>query len=263
MKFFITICLISLGTLANASSGCLVNSGKKVRIDTKCKCLETKTCAVPAKLKYSKKFFETKRADNSPVFDSNEKLAYEKLYKLYNNIMELKGQGKDDTEEAKKNYFELDKLNSEISIMLHKRHPEVMSAFKKRYAEKSKKRKELRAKTDLAIKKFLKNKDANSLPLGLSSTTPLNSKPVENSGVKESIKAVNSSVPEQVLPNGSVGSERFTDYDKKEIVKSLNKERQEISEDDSLFDIISKTYRGKAYKRLWAPENLENSEESQ
>ena len=38
--------------------------------------------------------------------------------------------------------------------------------------------------------------------------------------------------------------------DKKNIIKNIKSADYEKNEDDSLFDIISKTYKGKAYKKL-------------
>ena len=255
LKIYIALFTLITSFSAQAASGCLVRAGKKMQIDPKCKCLETKTCATPEKLKYSKKFFDAKKPNNTPLFSDKEKVAYEKSYKLFNQIMELKAQGKGDSNEIKKIYFELDKVNSELSILLHKNHPEVMNNFKKRYAEKSKARKEQREKTEKAIKDFLASNGAKPIAGQASPAQPVASKQTEPLKVKE--PAVNAAPVVATTPESAPKTDGLSDEDKKDILRKLNKEELNVKEDDSLFEIISKTYKGKAYKRLWAPKDLE------
>ena len=244
--------LFLVNFVAEANTGCLVYEGKRMKIDPTCKCVETKSCAKPVKLTYDKKFFDTKKPNNKPVFSAKEKAAFEKYYSLFNQIMELKSVGKGDSPEIKSLYFDLDKLNSEISILLHANQPEVMKNAKKRYTEQSKKRALKRAETEKAIRKFLQSKEG--LPLAKSVPQPVVKE--LKSQVAEK-KPVVSPAPVVVGQNSTVASERFSEDEKKDIVKKLNSENLEIKEDDTLFDIISKTYKGKAYKKLWAPKDLE------
>lgn len=256
MKIYIALFTLIASFSAQAASGCLVRAGKKMQIDPKCKCLETKTCAAPEKLKYSKKFFDAKKPNNTPLFSDKEKVAYEKSYKLFNQIMELKAQGKGDSNEIKKIYFELDKVNNELSVLLHKNHPEVMNNFKKRYAEKSKARKEQREKTDKAIKDFLASNGSKPIAGQSSPAMPAASKQVEPLKEKEPAVVV-APVAATIHENPPTRADGLSDDDKKEILRKLSKEELNVKEDDSLFEIISKTYKGKAYKRLWAPKDLE------
>lgn len=262
MKKYIALLLFVSSFSAQAASGCLVRAGKKMQLDPKCKCLETKTCAAPEKLKYSKKFFEAKKPNNTPLFSEKEKVAYEKSYKLFNQIMELKAKGQGDSEEIKKLYFELDKTNSEISVLLHKNHPEVMKDFKKRYEVKSKARQEKRKKTDLAIKEFLASNGTKTM--AKTSTEPFPTKPAaEPAKAKTPAPEKASSVVTTPVAESSVETEGLSAEDKKEILRKLNKEKLEVTEEDSLFEIISKTYKGKAYKKLWAPKDIEEKSNEQ
>ena len=258
MKIYMALFLFITSFAVEAGTGCLVYEGKRMKIDPTCKCVEKNACAKPVKLKYDTKFFETKKPNNKPVFSAKEKAAFEKYYGLFNQIMELKSVGKGDSPEIKALYFDLDKLNSEISILLHTNQPEVMKNAKKRYTEQSKKRALKRAETDNAIRKFLQSKDG--IPLAKSVPQPavkeLKSQVAEK-------KPVSSPAPVAVVGQNPVASgERFSDDEKKDIVKKLNNENLEIKEDDSLFDIISKTYKGKAYKKLWAPKDLEEPQKT-
>lgn len=262
MKLYIALTLALPTFLASfsaqAASGCLVRTKTKVVIDPACKCLETKSCAKQGKLQYSKKFFDAKNADGKAIFSAQEKAAYEKSYKLLNEINELKSQGKGSSAEIKKVYFELDKVNSEISILLHKNHPDFMAKQKKRYVEKSKQRKEQSLKREKAIKDFLA-KEKNSLGAQQPALKP--SQPVE-----QKPKSIVTQAPEAVVAPAQVPikdaqakTDTLSDDDKKEILRKLNKEKLEVTEEDSLFDIISKTYKGKAYQKLWEPKKLEDT----
>lgn len=260
MKIYIALFTLLTSITAQAASGCLVRAKDKVVVDPKCKCLETKSCATQGKLNYSKKFFDAKKPNGTALFSEKEKVAYEKSYKLLNQIYELKSQGKADSPEIKKVYFELDKVNNEISILLHKNHPAFMAKQKKRYAEKSKQRKEQNAKRDKAIKEFLATKGK----------APLAQQPTPAAKEIESIKNKPAPLPsvatevsparKQEAPQESLAkTDGLSDDDKKDILRKLNKEQLEVTEDDSLFDIISKTYKGKAYKKLWAPKDIEEN----
>ncbi len=263
MKKYIALFLFVSSFSAQAASGCLVRAGKKMQLDPKCKCLETKTCATPEKLKYSKKFFEAKKPNNTPLFSEKEKVAYEKSYKLFNQIMELKAKGQGDSQEIKKLYFELDKTNSEISILLHKNHPEIMKDFKKRYEVKSKARQEQRKKTDLAIKEFLSSNGKKPLAQNATNASPVPAQAVAPVKAKTTppVATGASSIAPAPAANESAVAETggLSAEDKKEILRKLNKEKLEVTQEDSLFEIISKTYKGKAYKKLWAPKDLEEN----
>ena len=155
MKFLTVILgltFLNIVSAAEDSSGCLVRIGKRVVVDPQCKCLEKKLCVTPKKLVASKKFFDTKDANDKKIFSDQEKKAYEETYKLMNKIMELKAQGKGNSPEIKKHYFQLDKLNSELAIMLHKNHPKVMANATQRINEKSKIRKERNIQREAKIK---------------------------------------------------------------------------------------------------------------
>ena len=139
------------------SSGCLVKIGKKIVVDPQCKCLEKKLCVTPKKFTASKVFFETRDENNNKLFSSQEKKYYEETYNLMNKIMELKAQGKGNSPEIKNHYFQLDKLNSDLAISLHKNHSRVMASLNKRNNENSKKRKEKNDQREARIKDFFNN----------------------------------------------------------------------------------------------------------
>lgn len=258
LKIYIALITLLTSISAQAASGCLVLAKDKVVVDPKCKCLETKSCATQGKLSYSKKFFDAKKPNGTALFSEKEKVAYEKSYKLLNQIYELKSQGKGDSPEIKKVYFELDKVNNEISILLHKNHPDFMAKQKKRYVEKSKQRKEQSAKRDKAIKEFLASQGKKPLAQQLPVAKPAEA--AKSKVVSQPAAPVPETTQKAVAAQDvNAKVDGLSDDDKKDILRKLNKEQLEVTEDDSLFDIISKTYKGKAYKKLWAPKDIEEA----
>ncbi len=249
MKFlaaFFSLVLLNTVTLAEDSSGCLVRMGKKIVVDPQCKCVEKKLCVTPKKLVASKKFFDTKDANDKKIFSDQEKKAYEETYKLMNQIMELKAQGKGNSPEIKKHYFQLDKVNSELAILLHKNHPKVMASATKRNSEKSKARKERNIQREAKIKAFLENQQG----VTPNSKLAAKSEPEIKKDNKPTGDVIAPAVSATVTPQVEVKAGELSQSEKKFILQNVKKETYDSNEDDSLFEIISKTYKKNAYPKL-------------
>lgn len=241
--------IIASSAFAEDPSGCIVMAKKKLAIDVECKCLKTKSCATPRKLKYSEKFFSAKDENSKNLFSEKEKKAHKESYELFNKIMELKAKGLGSSEEIKALYFRLDNVNNELAILQHQNHPAYMKATKKRLEEKSKERKTRDARLKNRFHDLVSGKE------GVASSTPVPAKVVEEKvvPVKEIknetsvVAAPEKSVTQPTSPSG------LSNEEKKVILNNVDKNKYEVSEEDSLFDIISKSYKSKAYKKLLAP----------
>lgn len=250
MLAILSFVLINTAVLAEVPSGCLIANGKKVGIDTFCKCLETKSCLTPKKFGAGKTFFETRDAKDRKLFSDKEKLAYEESFKITNTIMELNSKGLGNSEEAKKAYFQLDKVNAEISILLFKNHPDVMKKIAKNYKEKSKIRKEERLQLEKRALAFVNNKSSESTKFSLEPELAAKPEPV--------LKPVKESAP--VSAKTSIGhvaavekTDGISEEEKSFILDNIKVKDNKVQENDSLFEIVSKTYKARAYQQLLAP----------
>ncbi len=255
---FVTCLFLHWAAIADEPAGCLIASGKKVRIDTKCKCLDTKSCLSPKKFAAGKAFFEATDAKNKKLFSEKEKQAYTESFKLVNIIMELNSQGKGNSEEIRKHYIALDKINSEISIMLFKNHPETMKVIGKSYKEQSALRKEKRLRMEERALLFVSNKSSTALsklPVGSSLTTA-----ATTTGSGTSTNSLLKPHEKGAVMNSASMIKRvdeMSDDEKSFILKNIHEKDNKIQENDSLFDIISKTYKARAYRWLLTPKEIQ------
>lgn len=226
-------------------SGCLVKVKKRIVSDPACKCAVKKICAKAKTFTYSKKFFDSKDINNKALFSDKEKKAYQESYKVLNKIMELKSSGKGKSPEITKYYIQLEKINAEIDALLRKNHPKFTAATDKRQSEQAQKRKVRNEKRDKLINEFLENQ-GKIPPVRAAAPKPA----VEHTVQLQKTQPAPASVTPVLVTQKTDG---LSNDDKEIILKNLKDSEYEVKEDDSLFDIISKTYKSKAYKRLLAP----------
>lgn len=231
---------------ADAPSGCLVKTKNKVLFDPQCKCLEKKLCASPTKIVYKDSNFSQKNVDGKFLYSDKEKKIHKDSYESYNKIMELKSQGKGDSEEIKEHYMKLAKLNAEVFESYKKNHPDTHKLIvnaneraKKRISEKQAKR-----------MKGMPTIDTNSLAEASPTKIEEGKKIVVPTA--QVVRSEASSSPASVS-NPVIGREQLSNEDKKHILKNIKYSDKERNNEDSIFDIISKKYVNRAYKDLLAP----------
>jgi hypothetical protein len=197
---------------------------------------------------------------NKPVFSDKEKKLFKETYDLTNKLNNLKAVGKGDTKEAKALYFKLDKVNSDLSIELYKNKNNNIKEITRKYAAISKKKKEKDQKRLKEIKAYLATKKVEPMI-----ASPVKSGQSQVVVGKEKIKTEqaqpmaikNESSNTAPLPIAKDSSE-LSSEDKANILNNIKTKDLEVHENDSLFDIVSKAYKGKAYKKLLAPNPTEN-----
>lgn len=227
--------------------GCLVKTKNKVLLDPECKCLEKKLCAAPVKILYKEENFSRRDpVTGHDVYSDKEKQLHKDSYETYNKIMLLKSQGLGDSAEIKEHYAKLNKLDQAILESYKKNHP---VAHKLIMSSKEK------AVKKLAKKLKVKPESVSYAPAPESTPSEklADSKKVEK--VQE-VKAIEPAPVEVKAARAVAHENNLSKEDKKNIINNIKSGDYEKNEDDSLFDIISKTYKGKAYKKL-----LEEKEE--
>ena len=241
------VSLFSIVTLAGDLSGCLVYDGKKLITDVNCACVTSNSCAKFQKLKFDSDFFNSKDKKDKNLFPENLKNSYKASYEQYNKIIELKSQGKGNSEEIKEYYQKLDKTNGEVRQQLIKAQPLFMAKKRLEYAAFLEKKKLSADKIAENIQNFVSGSSTQKLNLSKStlSSPAHNSSSSMNSelGVKSSKFSV--SLQEQKTSDSS--------EENKYILRNLKAEKYQVDDQDSLFDVISKTYFKKAYKDLLSP----------
>ena len=248
LKIFISglILLISTSALAEQPSGCMVYDGKKLIPDVKCLCVATNQCAKFKQIDYSPTFFNSVDVSGKAVFSEKLKKSYKDSYSLYNEVVSLKANGQGNTPEIKALYKKLDKVNQEIRTELIKTKPEFMAKKKKIYEKAMEDRK-------LSSDEIKKNMQ----DFATASGSAINSKPrassVKKAAAVEAPKKVPASAEGVVASKNAPKKEDAPDTDKEFMLKSVDREKYEVNQDDSLFDIITKTYKKRAYKKLLAP----------
>ena len=253
-----------------APSGCIVRNGKKINVDVNCKCLDSKTCLTPKKLEYNAGFFDSVDKSGNGVFSSKEKALFKKTYELTSQINNLKAIGKGDSSEVKDLYFDLATVNSELSVELYKNKNIDNKKIQNSYANVVKNKKNKDAKRLKNINSYLSqgksslSKTSDSAPVSKEQAPTENIRPVENNNSSNQIAHKSSFSPEDSSTTQVAKSNDLSNEDKKNILKNLHKQDLEVKEEDSLFEIITKAYKGRAYKRLLEPEpNKENLENKQ
>jgi hypothetical protein len=271
LMFVLSACFLSFNVYAQeAPSGCIVKNGKKINVDVNCKCLESKTCLTPKKLEYNAGFFDSVDKSGNSVFSSKEKALFKKTYELTSQLNNLKSIGKGDSSEAKDLYFDLAKVNSELSIELYKNKNIDNKKIQSSYANVVKNKKNKDAKRLKNINSYLSKSQSSLSKAGDSAQAPKDLPPAGNINPVEKNNGSNQTVQKSPLSSEdsstiqTAKTNDLTNEDKKNILKNLHKQDLEVNEEDSLFEIITKAYKGKAYKRLLEPEpikeNLENKQ---
>lgn len=255
LAIFISLSILTNLQAAEKARGCLIRVDKKIRVDVKCECIQKKNCLKPKKFEYSTKFFDSKDVKNKPVFSEKEKKLFKETYDLTNKLNDLKAVGKGDTKEAKSLYFKLDKVNTDLSIELYKNKNNNIKEITKKYAAISKKKKEKDQKRLKEIKAYLATNKVEPIL-----ASPVKSGQSQVVVGKEKIKIeqaqpVNSKQESTNVapPPIAKDSSGLSNEDKANILNSIKSKDLEVHENDSLFDIVSKAYKGKAYKKLLEP----------
>ncbi len=227
--------------------GCLVKSQKKILLDPSCKCLEKKLCATPAKIEYNEKNFSRKESNGKSTYSEQEKKMHKESYEVYNKIMALKSQGKGDSPEIKEYYFKLASLDSAILASYKKNHPLahnlIQNAQKKAQVKTSQKLKNIQ-------KAIRENKESPTKENPKLASIDKNINIEQKESPLPTEKANNTSAPKEAQVTLSKNDNQLSNEDKKNILQNLKSSEYNVKEEDSLFDIISKKYKDKAYKVL-------------
>lgn len=246
---FILVCslfnIVNGVLAAESTGGCLVRTQEKTLFDPTCKCLEKKLCASPTKIKYKEESFARKNSKGMSIYPEKEKKLHKDSYEVYNKIIELKSQGKGDSQEAKGYYLKLTKLNSAILESYKKNHPHAEKVIQN---SQEKARKKISQKLKQREKTIL-DEMKKSVGYDIASTD-----------LKEKVENIQHQLNHEVIPKKNINpalvsqsetdNRRLSSEDRKIILKSLKPSDYNKDQDDSIFDIISKTYKSRAYKEL-------------
>lgn len=208
----------------------------KLIVDERCQCLQKNNCAKYSPLNLNDNLYKKSTDKNGkPIFNNDEQTKMKKSLELFNKIVELKSQGKGKSEEVKSLYVQLDKLNYDVRKSMLTLHAEVLAPSKAKYKanleEQKKKNEKLREK----IADYLKNGSIRT-PI-LVSKQPETTAPTKTLETKKAVKEARK-------------EESTAKVEKEEILKNINPEKLKREEDDSLFDIVTKTYKRTAYPVL-------------
>ena len=245
------LCLLSSFTLAQEEnrSGCLVRAEKRLVVDVNCVCLKSNSCMKFEKFKPSAAFFNEKLENGKPLFSEKEKSYFSQSYDHLNNIMELKSQGLGKSQAIKEHYILLDKNNQTLRKSLMKNNPAFFAKTKKAYLKNMENKKKLNKATATSLMHILNSKsismDTAAIPSDKAQKKEVTPKLVKSQLSVPASPRSKAAVPVSV-PAKDRSEEEF-------ILKNVDREKYEIKEDDSLFDIITKTYKRRAYKELLAP----------
>lgn len=254
------IFLYSLSAFPEDLSGCLVSDGKKLITDATCLCSKKKECASFEKINFKSDFFNGRDEKNKALFPEKLKDSYKEADNLFNKVIELKAAGKGHSDEIKEVYLKLDKTNNSIRKQLIKAQPAFMERAKKNYLEKLNARQLQAENIENHLKSFMSG--SNSKFVASNGSSSSSSGEINNPApVARAVRAVKKAVAAQV--NNSEAStlssvdgakkEEVSSSEKEFILKHMDNKWYEVNQDDSLFDIVSKTYKKRAYKTLLTP----------
>jgi len=248
IRFAILTFLYSLSTVRAADeSGCLIRSGKSLKLDENCACLQNQSCVKFKKFTADETLLNQTDSRGRGLFTNNEKSKMRDSFKVYDQIIKLRLAGKANSDEIKDLYKELDTLNKD-----------VRSSFLKtqgRYLDKSKSvyRKSLNQLSDQKLANLKVATDSVNDKVDLSK---FRSVVAEEEKSKKAVKvesAKKESRAQQVAVSEKNAETLKTDIENEMILKNIKPEKLERGESDSLFDIITKSYMKSAYPKLLKP----------
>lgn len=236
---------------ADNLSGCLSKGGAgRLIIDKSCDCVKNKTCATFKPKKLSKELYDSEGINKNKTFSSLEKNKLQESYDLFYKIMELKASGQGKSDEIKSLYIKLDKLNLDVRKSLLKNHSADYATFKKSYSKDQGDRKKRNEKMLKRIGVLIKNDSqllANNPEKIVESPTEVINE--QAAAVENSPSANMASVPSAVSPVVASIAKEENQF----ILENIKPKKLQRSNDDSLFEIITKSYQRAAYPILLAP----------
>lgn len=238
--------------------GCLVNLNKKsLGIDPSCKCKETNICFKFNPVKQSEELLGVTEKNGRAVYSQDFKTKSRESASVFNQIIALKAEGKGSSAEIKELYVKLDKLNSAVRKNLltnHSKHfSQIKSGYQKQLSTASQRETKLKdriakylgdPKSQLdSIKSSIAASSANKTNPAPSSDTQEPSKEKEVVGGTSTTSSENFNSSSAMLANLPVYNSEILEQDKaKEMSKMLEQMDLERTDDDSIFDIITKRY---------------------
>ena len=231
--------------MASEPNGCLSPGGAgKMLVDKNCECLKSDSCINFKPKTFKSNYYDITDKNGNKVFKTEEKTKLKESYDVFYKIMDLKAKGLSDSDEIKELYIKLDKLNLDVRKSLLKNHAADYTEIKKGYQKGQEDRKKAKKILAEKISNMIKNTKKN----------------LEKSPESEKIKSKEISVNTTLgivnekahyVPTEHNISEKSEE--KAQILKSLNPEKLNRNENDSLFDIITKSYMRSGYPRLLNP----------
>lgn len=233
-------------------SGCLSKGGAgRLLIDKSCECVKSKTCATFKPKKSSKDLYDSEGVNKNKIFSSLEKTKLQESHDVFYKIMELKASGQGKSDEIKSLYIKLDKLNLDVRKSLLKNHSSDYANFKKSYSKDQGDRKKRNEKMLKKIGELIKN-DSQIM----ANNTEKISEPTSEGLVEKTVAVDPSPTFKSALQATSMPSVIPTVVAKEEnqfILENIKPKKLQRSNDDSLFEIITKSYQRAAYPILLAP----------
>lgn len=251
--------------------GCLVNLNKKsLGIDPSCKCKETNICFKFNQVKQSEDLLGITEKNGRSVYSQEFKTKSRESAQVFNQIIALKAEGKGSSTEIKELYVKLDKLNLAVRKNLLTNHSKHFSQIKGNYQKQLTVAKERETKLKDRIAKYLGDPksqlDSIKSSIAAAAATKTNSTdkaPTNNSqGNQDEVSGGNlsgiSATGSNERMDGSTSSlvnlpnynSEILEQDKaKEMSKMLEQMDLERTDEDSIFDIITKRYL-KTYPNL-------------
>ena len=230
--------LTSSANVSADDSGCLIKVGTGLKLDEKCSCLQSKSCAKIKTFKADENFLNQADSRSRPLFNSNEKSKMRESMKVYDQIVKLRLAGKSNSDEIKSLYKSLDTLNRDLRSSFLKTQSKYLDNSKTVYKKNLKKLKEQKLSTLKLVTDNL-DKKIDAIPVK-NFIEAKNPPPVEKARQEEV----------QQVYIASPRSNHEYNFDNEAILKNLKPERLQREETDTLFEIITKTYMRSAYPQL-------------
>lgn len=252
--------------------GCLVNLNKKsLGIDPTCKCKETNICFKFNPVKQSEELLGATDRNGRAIYSQDFKTKSRESANVFNQIIALKAEGKGASPEIKELYVKLDKLNNSVRTSLLSNHSKHFTQIKSNYQKQLNITKQRENKLKDRIAKYLgdpksqldsiKSSIAANAAVNAANakTTEGNADPnkdnnenlqtasggaASNSNISASTQRLSSEQQlASSLANLPAYSSEILEQDKaREMAKMLEQMDLERTEEDSIFDIITKRY---------------------
>ncbi|MBC7539667.1 MAG: hypothetical protein H7281_12665 [Bacteriovorax sp.] len=242
--------VISSGHAAD-ESGCLVRVGNSLKIDERCACLQSQSCAKLKTFKPDEAVLTQRDSNGRDLFNNNEKLKMRESFKVYDQIIKMRLAGKANSDEIKDLYRKLDKLNKEVRTSFLKTQAKYLEKSKTAYKKNL---------SQIREQKIVNLKLATDSLNNKVDMATLNFPPAEEKLAKPAKKEIERKESQSQAKAADV-SEKVIEASKTEaeheaILSSLKPEKLERKDNDSLFDIITKSYMRSAYPKLLKPTEL-------